>query len=423
MPALPQRRRGRQRGAALLVVMVAVALVTAVAVDLAYQARVSLRIAGNARDELKAQALARGSVALGRLVLHFQARLDEQSGRTAALAATLGGAAAQAQQAAAMPRPQIWRMVPIDAALVGNLFAGGGPLAAAAPAAEGTAPAGGPADGTFHATLEDEDRKINVQFDALDARGHQGARLEAFLAMVADRSWDDLFDREDRNGQRTSRTDLAIHLKDWVDPDQVQSSVTGLMERPFEAGFGDENFAYDRGSDRYKAKNARFDSLDELFMVTGVSDAFMAAFGDRLTVYVGKNSKMNVNADDPEELLRNARIMASPPLQPILSDPTFGERLHKAVRELSMNGFLSVTPYQFAQLLGAMGLSVNSTYLQAANTDQGGGFTDRSRVFKVRGAAKVGSVEKAVEAVVTFDPDQAREQSQQLGRLLHWREE
>jgi len=89
--------RGRRpRGAALLVVMVAVALVTAVAVELAYQTRVSLRIAGNARDELRALALARGSVGLGRLVLHFQARLDETAGqvsdRTASLIGTLGGA-------------------------------------------------------------------------------------------------------------------------------------------------------------------------------------------------------------------------------------------------------------------------------------------------------------------------------------------
>ncbi len=434
----------RQRGAALLVVMVAVALVTAVAVELAYQARVSMQIAGNGRDELKAQALARGSVALGRLVLHFQVKLDESAGRSQALvgALTPGGAAGQA---AAMPRPQLWKLVPVDSLLVANLFGGGwsddrrpggaGPGAGPGPggaaggggpaAPEGQGPGGGPAapEGHFKAVLDDEDRKVNAQFDALDSAGLQGARLDSFLALVADRRWDFLFDREDANGQRTTRTDLAAHLKDWVDDDQVQSSVTGLPSRPFEPGFGDENYVYDRGPDRYKAKNARFDSLDELFLVTGVSDALLGAFGDRLTVYLGQNSKMNVNADDQEELLRNARIMADPPQQPILSDPTFAERLQKSVRQLSMGGFLSISPFQFAQLLETMGLTVNATYQQAANTDQRGGFTDRSRVFRVRGVATVGSVEKAVEAVVTFDVDQAREQAGQLGRLLHWREE
>jgi general secretion pathway protein K len=158
-------------------------------------------------------------------------------------------------------------------------------------------------------------------------------------------------------------------------------------------------------------------------MVTGVSDAFMAAFGDRLTVYVGQNVGMNVNAGDADELVRNAQIMADPPLQPLLSDPTFPERLQKAVRELDMGGLLSLSPYQFAQLLETMGLTVRASYQQAANIDKRGGFTDRSQVFRVRGVATAGSVEKVVEAVVTFEPTQAREQAGQLGRLLHWREE
>lgn len=408
-------RRPAPRGAALLVVMVAVALVTAAAVDLAYQARVSLQIAGNARDELKAQAQARGAVALGRLVLHFQAQLDEVGNRAQDAAKNLGGTAGALAGGQASARPQLWRQIPIDSDLAGRLFAGSAPLGAEAPAPE--------ADGRFEAVLDDEDRKVNVQLDGSATTQLQGAQLDSFLAMVADKHWDFLFDRDDANGQRTSRTDLAIHLKDWVDDDQVQSSVTGLYDRPFEAGFGDENFAYDRGPDRYKAKNARFDSLDELFLVTGVSDAFMAAFGDRLTVFVSRNAKMNVNADDPVELVRNARIMADPPQQPLLDDPTFGERLQLAARELRLGGFLSMTPMQFAQLLQVMGLTVNATYLQANNKDGRGAFTDRSRVYTVRGSGTVGRVEKTIAAVVSFDPEQAREQATGLGRLLHWREE
>jgi general secretion pathway protein K len=420
--------------------MVAVALLTAVAVDIAYQARVSIHIAANGRDELRAQALARGSVALGRLVLHFQNQLDEAAGRGQALAgAVTGGPAA----ASSMPRPQLWKMVPIDSLLVANLFGGGGedrPKAGGKGGATGQgAPAGhdagtspaparpegpGPGsvdtDGHFQALLDDEDRKISVQFDSVGET--LAAQVASYLALVEERHWDFLFDREDAGGQRTSRTDLMVHLQDWVDADQVQASWTGNPQKPFEPGFGDENFAYDRGPERYKAKNARFDSLDELFLVTGVSDAFMAAFGDRLTVYLDKNAKMNVNASDPQELLRRATVMADPKLQPILSDPTFAERLQKSVRELSMGGFVSITSVQFAQILQAMGLSVNASYRQA-NVDQKGGFTDRSRVFRVRGVATVGQVEKAVEAVVTFDSAQAPAQAAQLGRLLHWREE
>ncbi|HET9553526.1 MAG TPA: hypothetical protein VFP50_11205 [Anaeromyxobacteraceae bacterium] len=431
-----ERARRRERGAALLVVMVAVALVTALAVDLAYQARVSLQIAGNGRDELRAEAAARGAVALSRLVLHFQSQLDEASARTGAMLGQVASPGAAGGQAGglSMPRPQIWKLVPVSSMLVSNLFGeGGGSAPAGAPGhaghpadADGRRPGpaaeGGP-EATFEAVIDDEDRKVNVQLDALATGGLQGAQLEAFLQLVADRRWDFLFEREDEAGQRVSRTDLAIHLKDWVDADQVQSSITGVQDRPFEDGFGDENFAYDRGPDRYKAKNARFDSLDELYLVSGVSDAFMAAFGDRLTVYLSQNSQMNVNADDPQELLRNARIMADPKNQPLLSDPTFPERLQKAARELRLGGFLAMTPFQFASLLETLGVVVHPDYTQARNVDRRGAFTDRSRVFHVRGTGTVGRVQKSVEAVVTFDPDQARDDAGALGRLLHWHEE
>ena len=356
-PGTSRRRGGRREtGAALLIVMVAVALVTAVAVDLAYQTRVNIQIAANGRDELRAQAQARGSVALGRLVLHFQTKLDEAAGRGQALAGALvPGAQAQA---AAIPRPQLWKLNPVDSLLVANLFGGGdggaggeerrpsgaaspggkaGGKAGGAPAGdparpEGPGPGGGGQDGHFQALIDDEDQKVSVQLDAPNSGGLLGAQFAAYMALVEDRRWDFLFDHEDANGQRTSRTDLAVHLVDWTDLDQVQSSVTGNPAKPFEAGFGDENFAYDRGPYRYKAKNARFDSLDELYLVTGVSDALMAAFGEHFTVYLSKNAQMNVNASDQQKLLRNAAIMADPPLQPLLLDPTFGERLQKAVR-------------------------------------------------------------------------------------------
>jgi general secretion pathway protein K len=412
--------------------MVAVALVTALAVDLAYQTRVALQIAGNARDELRARALARGGVALGRLVLHFQSQLDDAAGSFGGQAG-LGG----------MPRPQLWKLVPVDSSLAASLFGAGEPGGADArgapmsagdvagrldPSLRSAAPGAGagaaalPA-GTFQTELEDEDRKVYAPLDGSGTAFVLGAQLDRFLAMVADRRWDFLFDREDAGGQRTSRTDLAVNLKDWVDEDSVQSSVTGLYTRPFENGFGDENFAYDRGPDRYKAKNARFDSLEELHLVTGVSDAFMAAFGDRLTVYPSRDAKMNVNADSREELLLNARAMADPPLQAALSDPSFPERLEKAVRQLRLGGFIAMTPSQFAQLVRDLGVTVRSVYLQAGQ-DAKGAFTDRSRVFRVRGTGRVGDVVKSIDTVVTFDPDQARGgQLGLLGLLLHWQEE
>ncbi len=418
---------GRERGAALLVVMVTVALVTALAMDLAYQARVGLQIAANGRDELVALAQARGAVNLSRLVLHFQAQLDNQASATAGLAGQLGGAAAAG--AGAMPRLQIWKLVPVDSMLVENLFpregrGGDASDRAGRPgdrAGEVTPPRAGPGagPGRFSATIDDEDRKVNVQFDSLGS--DLGSQVAAYMALVADRRWDPLFEREDANGVKQSRTELAANLTDWVDSDSQQSAFTGLPYKPFENGFGDENYLYDRGPDRYKAKNARFDSLDELYLVAGFSDLHMAAFGDRLTVYPKKEAKMNVNADGPAELLRNARIMADPPNQPVFSDPTFPDRLVEAVKLVRAGGFITMSPQQFAAVLGSLGVGVSSLYT-GTNVDARGAFTDRSYVFRIRGQGRAGAVVKDVEAVVSFEPSQAREDAD-LGRLIRWHEE
>jgi len=408
-PSFQRGRAGRrERGAALLVVMVAVALVTALAVDLAYQTRVSLQIAANGRDGLKAQAQARGAVALSRLVLHLQYKLDQAA----------SGPATGVAGGLSIPRPQIWRLVPVTSQLTASLFGGAGPP----PPVLGDAPPPPPLDGLFDAVIDSEDGKVNAQLDGSTQSGLLGGQLEAFLELVADRRYDFLFDREDENGVKVSRTDLAIGLKDWVDQDQVQSAITGNPNSPFEAGFGDENFYYDRGPDRYKAKNARLDSLEELHLVAGVGDAFMAAFGEQLTVYLTADGRIDLNTDDPVKLVRNARIMADPPGQPFLTDPTFKEQLTKAVRARTLGGFISITPQDFAQILESLGVKVKSIYLQA-NRDARGAFTDRSRVFRIRGTGTAGQVQKAIEAVVSFDPAQARDEAAGLGRPLHWYEE
>jgi general secretion pathway protein K len=390
----PDGRRPAERGAALLSVIVAVALLTALAVDVAYDARVALVAAANARDELRAEYLARSAVRMGRLVVHFQQQLDT----ALAPARQRGGAAA-----AAIPRVQLWNLVPVGSATLGALF--GEP---------------GAGDGAFEAKLEDEDRKVNAQMDGLATSGLQAAQLATFFQMVNDPRWDFLFDREDENGVKVSRADLAIALHDWTDDNPNASALNGLA---LESGFGDENSLYDRGEDRYRAKNARFDSLAELHLVAGVSDAFMAAFGARLTVYLSKNAKMNVNTLDPLELVRNALVMADPPGQPLLADPSLPERLQKAVSDVTAGGIFAMSPLQFGQILEGFGISVSPIYLQQGNRDDRGAFDDRAEVFRIRARGAAGPVEKRIDAVVTIDQTQLRGQPDPLGRLLAWHEE
>ncbi|HSM92741.1 MAG TPA: hypothetical protein VLT47_07600 [Anaeromyxobacteraceae bacterium] len=383
----PRPAPRRDRGAALLVVIVSTAILTAIAVDLAYNTRVSLLTAANARDELRAEYLARSGVQLGRLVLQFQKQLDD--------AVPAGGAA---------PRLQVWNVVPVTSALTEGLFGAG----------EG----GAGKAGAFDVKVEDEGSKVDAQLDGPATGGVLTAQVRSLLELTGDPRWDPLFDREDANGLKVSRTDLAVYLHDWTDQNGTGSALSANLE--FADGFGDENQPYSRGDDPYEAKNARFDSVDELYLVAGIDDAFMDAFGGRLTVYPDVNGRMNVNSTDPAELVRYAGVMADPPKQARLADPAFPKDLAKAVLNARLGGFLALRPVQFAQLLQSLGVQVAGAYTQENAT---GPFTDRSLVYRVRATGTAGAAERRVDAVVSFDPQQIKQEPASGGRVLHWREE
>jgi len=416
---MPTRRHSarRERGAALLLVLLVVAVVTVLASELAYDTRISLQIAANARDELQASYQARGAVALARLVLHFQHRLDAAGGAASQFlstaSASVGGQPAAPAAAQGSFSFRLWDAIPVDSVAMGLLLGTGG----------GKGPAKGAPEASFQAVIDDEDRKVNVsQLAGLSTVS--GAQLQRFLLAVRDPKFDVLFDREDELGNRLSRRDVAVALRDWVDEDSTTSVIGIKPGAPFENGFGDENQYYDRGDDRYKAKNARFDSLDELYLVAGIGDAFMAAFGDHLTVYPDVNAPTNINTSDPEQVLVNALLMSDPPgvPQPPLLDPAFTQKLDLALRLARPLPFMTITVQQFATVLQALGVKLQPIFLQAQNTDTRSPFGNTSSTFTIRATGRAGGVEKTIEAVVTMD-DRAGSLQGDLGRLLHWRED
>jgi len=416
------RARTSERGAALLIVVVAVAVLTALAADLAYESRVSLRIAANARNELQATYLAKSGIALSRLVLSFQRELEDTM-----------GAASQLPGAPSMPRPLLWKIAPVDSELALALFGGpprSRPDSGIAAAALGAAPAeaaapAGPAAGAFQVAIEDEAQKVNANLDGLGV-GMLPAQVQAFWQLVCDPKWDPLFDREDATGMRYARPDVLINLRDWVD-DEVPPTSSALAasfapngcaiavaQNPFEAGFGDENAPYDRGEDRYRAKNARMDSLDELYLVAGIGDPFMAAFGDHLTVYLRRDAKQTVNTLNPLAMLRLAAQMASASDQAKLLDPAFLAALVKTVVERTFGGVLSLSPKDFADIVQGLGVAVDQNLVSK-------NFTDQSNVYRLRSTARAGDVVKTLDVVLWADKIQPN--VPMPGTIRHWREE
>ncbi|WP_375760656.1 type II secretion system minor pseudopilin GspK [Corallococcus exercitus] len=448
------RKHKRSRGVALIIALVSITLLTVVATEFAYNSRVDLQLAANQRDEVRAYYMARSGLSLGRLLLRFQKQVDATpipnpaSLLSGLMGGALGGAGAGAGGANAFqPQSlnlQLWKLARVDCHMLKGLVKsdgaegedgrpvetdpvqvdpnfqmegeegaeGGG--AATQMAAQMQRRSFGGFEGCFLATISDEEEKLNVM--RLNTGGAEAQATAArMLDMFADKRFEFLWQQDDANKVRSTPKDTVIALKDWSDEDAAQSN---LNERdptnPFITGFADEGSPYSRYEPRYDVKNARFDSLDELYRVHGVNDRFMAAFRDRLTVYPDINSKPNVNTDDPI-MLGLAIMSAADPNRPDprLTDPVFLNELISRIRAARMFNFFGMSVADFVGVVEQAGIAVNP--LIKGNVQQNRYLGDKSKTFTIKSVGEAGSVQKTLTAVIRLDDG--------LGKLVYYREE
>ena len=434
------RKERSQRGVALIIAVVAITILTVVATEFAYNTRVDLQLAANQRDELQATYMARSGISLSRLLLRFQKQVDQTpipniGGMLSQLTGAAGGGAPAAggQQPASSLNLQLWKLARVDCHMLKGLEAGGlkddedeeksdapPPLEDEEGEPSGELALGperrsfGSFAGCFLATMQDEEEKLNLH--RLNAGS--GDALPTVLRLtdlLGDKRFEFLFSREDANGVRVNSQDVILAIKDWVDEDQVQSALNvNDPVNPLSAGFSDENSPYSRYDPRYEAKNARFDSMDELYRVHGVSDRFMAAFRDRLTVYPDVNSKPNVNTDDPM-MMYMAILSAADPARPDprLRDPVFVQEVITRIRAARAFSFMGMGVADFVTAIEAAGIAVNPTL--KANVAGNRLLGDKSNTFSIKSVGEAGSVQKTITAVIKLDTG--------LGQLLYWREE
>jgi len=426
----------QHRGIALILVLTTIAILASIGVDFSYSSRVSLKLAENLRDETRAEYLAKSAINLSRLLLHFQKQVDQLGGQvTGGIAGLLGGA--QGGTTTTQPRTpapaasnslgiRLWQVVPIDsnafsALLSGNIVgleSSGNDARTLSPPPPETRPvthAFGGFEGSFHAKIVDENSRINVQ--ALDALGNTPlAVLTQLRAMMADPKYDFIFDEEDANRDRVRRDDIILAMKDWIDIDETGTALDPANpQRPFVNGFSDENAAYSRYEPRYKAKNGRFDSLEELYMVRGVNDRFMAAFGERLTIWPDINSKLNVNTDDPQQMLTNILIAAANANDPALRDPRLLQTILQEIQLRKMFSFFGLSAQDFVSILQANAIRLRPEIDPAQRGNANNLFGSTSDTFRISATGRVGRIEKQLTAVVRYDDG--------MGKMLYWKED
>lgn len=430
-PGGPPRR---QKGVALVMVLGSIAILTAVAIEFQYQSNVDLQLAVNARDELRADYLARSSVNMSRLLLRFQRQLD---GQTASLgpmmqALGMGGGAGGINL-------RLWEIIPVDCNLFNMLLGAGGAGGAADKAAPepprfgeglGEAEAAGSLglkgekaalrsfgdfDGCFNATISDEEQKINLNRLNGGAATGRPPMLQALLLM-ADPRFEWVFDKADANGVKMTAQETLIAIHDWIDERDTQASLnlTGSGD-PYPDGFGDENRYYmSRYPFRYRAKNASLDTLDELYQVDGVSDLYMAAFRDRLTVYPDKNKVLNINTSDPVQEYLNIVTVAANESDPKLNPLGLViQAIREEIAYTKMFSFLGMSASTFVNIVEHNGIAIKPAI--KANMQSNGWITDKSETFTVKATGQAGRVERTVTAVIRHND--------QLGKVLYYRQE
>ena len=456
------KKQRKQRGVALLIVVAWVALMTALVSEFTYGTTVDAAQAANARDELRAHYLARSAVNLSRLLIKIQQRfVDPMMGQAQQMLSQFSGGASGASGAGGSSGASSspfgmfgisLRITDYAGPLMG-FFSGSKEEVASLGGLVGIDTSGikglGLKSGNFDAEITSEDGKINVNCGSGlpngDAKARQLTVFRLLTALMYSRRFDRLFSEEDSNGQFAVRADVARAIIDWADSDEQMFSPDGTSS-------SGEDYRYDARTDRYRAHDNSFDTIEELKMVRGVSDGFMEAFQPSLTVYpsdrscrVNLGAISNKNGGDCTPLLMAViRAAAAPdptkvpdpavmddtrlyPLASVLCDRASAAGFDSldTITSLMQNPQTAVSPddprYKIFQ--GMRPIVINKADLAKV------AFVGPPRIYRIVATGEAGKVKKKITAIVDTqrvldNPLTINVQAEQAaGALQYWREE
>lgn len=274
----PDRKR-RQRGMAILTVLVSLALLGATTADLAYNAQVEMEAAANSRDMLRAEYLATSGIELAKLLIAVQGGMQNMlqslpaEFRDAIVITDFAGFLAQAFGGDKEARDGLGAMVGIDLGSVEGM--------------------GTPKGTSFDLAITSEEGKFPINCGGGYNPNKEAQRSLYMLldSLVRPPRFDRLFQVPDRDGVVINREDVPTNIIDWTDVDVSRYSPVG-------AGSASEE-TYDKGRDRYEPHNQYFDTIEEMIQVRGVSEDLWAYFGDFFTVYGTQDCKVLASAMEP----------------------------------------------------------------------------------------------------------------------------
>lgn len=299
--------RERPPGVALIVALVTITVLSAAVTEYAYSSRVNLKMSVNAKNKVKSYFLARSAVNLSELLINFQYSLENAANQARGSKSANAGACNPGMISVAMRRSNFQIYQYMDVLLrpfnSGSLETPVGGLDLKRSGVKGFEGV----HGTFDVNIEPESGKLNINRFA-DGQIKQDD-LKQFCALVTDSQYTDTFRQGEKDAEELDAYRVLRYIVDYIDLDDTELPLT--RECTLEDGGGSsESSRYDDAELDIEPRNAKLTHPAELYQVYGVSEAFMRAFGEELTVYpVGKpNANM---ADFPvffSVLCRNTRL-------------------------------------------------------------------------------------------------------------------
>jgi general secretion pathway protein K len=303
------RRRKRERGVALIMVLGAIAIMIVMLAEFQDDAGAEFAAATATRDSVQAEYFARSAINLARLLIAAEPTMRA------------GIAPLFMLMKKTPPQLPVWDY---SDRILGAFNDADGSQDFAGLSGLNMAQAKnlGLKGGHFEINIVDEDAKINVNMGAANEIAHIRLAKE-LMSQMSPIQYDQLFQQRDASGNYHDRLTICSALIDWADPD-VQLYSCDMTQATSSNAV--EDAWYDLQPKPYRRKNAPYDSLEELHMVRGISDDFWATFVDpdptnpkkRVMTVWGQGT---VNVNSANGLTLYAITCAGAPTAELCTDP------------------------------------------------------------------------------------------------------
>jgi general secretion pathway protein K len=342
------KRRARERGIALIMVLGAISVLTVMLAEFQDETSADVAAAMADRDGVQAEYMARSAINLGRLLIATEPTIRQA---ITPLFAFLKKTP---------PQIPVWEFsdqllgafndqesaksfagnLGLDLSLGKNL---------------------GMPGGHFELVIVDEDAKVDVNLGASNEIAHIRLAKE-LMGLMYGLQYDAMFDQRDAQGQFHDRLTTCAAIIDWADIDEDGFNCD-FTQQTAATSHGVEDAYYQLQTPPYRRKNAPYDSLEELHLVNGVTDDFWANFVDpdptnpkKRVVTVWGQGAVNVNTANAQTLL--SVVCAGAPLADICVDPLQTSLFLMGVtmaRGITMGAPLFATTTDFLQTMKGAG--------------------------------------------------------------------